>query len=123
MTASSRSKGWPRFFLEVVIYFSLIVIAAVLFGLLIGWQTLYEFGTGFFIAAIVALVAGAAKAVGFGMSREPKFQYGQTITRETPSDRVRKDFAESFSEQRFALQMVVVAVLCFALSGLVQSIR
>ncbi len=123
MAAPSRPRDWRRFFLEALVYFILTVIATGAIGVLIGWRTLYEFGTGFFIAAIVALAAGAARAAGYGASRDPMYQYGQTVTRPTTADRVKRDFVGSFSESRFTLQMVLVALLCFALSGLVQSIR
>lgn len=123
MAAPSRPRDWRRFLLEAIIYFILTVIATSVIGLLIGWRTLYEFGTGFFIAAIVALAAGAARAAGYGSSRDPMYQYGQTVTRQTTADRVKRDFVGSFSESRFTLQMVVVALLCFLLSGVVQSIR
>ena len=122
MLKALRRQTLQRFLWESVLYFIGVMLIVVLIGLLLGWPRLYDFGSGFFLAAVIALAVGAITGASADLKRNPFFRRRQLPANEKPVDRAGKTHTEAFSEFRFMLQTILVALLCFALSWITQSI-
>jgi hypothetical protein len=72
------------------------------------------------LAAILALILGAARLSALGISREANYQLGQSAAEPTLDGQIRREFVDAFGGGRFLSQMVVVAIACVALSLLVE---
>lgn len=119
-TTPSRAAAVGRWILATLIYLGIACILAALTAWLMDRFSPRSMAIGRMLASILALVLGAARLSALGISRDPAYQMGQSVSEGTLNRQVRSDFAEAFGGGHFMAQMAVVAVACIALSLLVE---
>ncbi len=115
-----RAADVMRWILATLLYLGVACLVAAGAAWLIGGLSPRSQAIGLMLAAILALVLGAARLSALGISGAPYYQMGQSVSDATLNKQVRRDFTESFGGGRFMSQMAVVAVACIALSLLVE---
>jgi type VI protein secretion system component VasK len=79
-----------------------------------GWHTLHDYASGLAWAGGVALVVGLSSILGgWEMTRSAMYQYGQTASEESASERVRRELSGEQQRFGFLAQMGFVAVVAF----------
>ncbi len=116
----NRAAAALRWILATLIYLLIACALAAVAAWLIGRLSPRSMAVGLMLAAILALILGAARLSALGLSRDPNYQMGQSVSDATLNKQVRQDFTEGFGGGRFMSQMAVVAVACLGLSLLVE---
>jgi hypothetical protein len=107
---------------RVVALIDLFLFAAVgVVHLLAGWNTAYQYGGGLTWAGMLVVALGILTLLGgFGLTRNPRYQYGQSVSTMSTIERAQQSMRDTLQGYGCLIVAVAVGAVAIGAGSLIQ---
>ncbi len=118
MIIDGEEKKTSPFWLLVVQIMGAVVLVIVLIGIIQGWNKIIQFSNAFFWAAVIAAGCALGSSMAFSGAILHSLYHGHDRGL-TIMETLRSDHDKTRPTRRFALQLLIVAVICLGFSVII----